>query len=341
MPDSRFHHRSGAFALGELAEIAGAKLGQGADPAKVIEDVAPLDQAGPSALSFLDNVRYKDQFAVTRAGACIVTPEMRERAPVGLALLLTPQPYKAYALVAQTFYPERKPEPSIATGAFVHPDASVGKGSVIEHGAYIGEGAEIGEGCWIEANAVVGARVKLGKGCRVGANSSISHTLAGDNIRLYPGVRIGQDGFGFAMDPAGHVKVPQLGRVIIEDSVEIGANTTIDRGSGPDTVIGRGTWIDNLVQIGHNVRIGRGCVIVAQVGISGSTVIDDYAVLAGQVGVAGHLHIGKGAMVAAQSGVAKDVPAGDRQMGSPARPAREYMKQAAALQRLAKKETRS
>ncbi len=341
MPDPRFHHRSGALKLGKLAGIAGAALGPGADPEKIIDDVASLDQAGALDISFLDNVRYKEQFAATKAGACIIAPEMQNIAPTGVALLLTKHPYKAYALAAQAFYPEPKPAPSVSEGAFIHPKAVIGKGCVIERGSYIGEGAEIGEGARIEPNAVIGAFVKIGSECRIGANASISHTLIGDHVRIYPGCRIGQDGFGFAIDPAGHVKVPQLGRVIIEDSVEIGANTCIDRGSGPDTVIGAGAWIDNLVQIGHNVKIGRGCVIVSQVGISGSTVIDDYAMLAGQAGIAGHLHIGKGAQIGAQAGVMRDVPAGEKQMGSPSMPARRFMRQIAMMERLIRKEEKN
>ena len=154
---------------------------------------------------------------------------------------------------------------------------------------------------------------------------------------VYTLARIGQDGFGFAIDPAGFVKVPQLGRVIIEDSVEIGANTTIDRGAGPDTVIGQGTWIDNLVQIGHNVKIGKGCVIVSQAGISGSTIIDDFVMIGGQAGIAGHLHVGSGAKVAAQSGIMRNIPAGEEQMGYPALPMKQFMRQIATLNRLSKK----
>lgn len=254
-----------------------------------------------------------------------------------MALLLTPHPYKAYALAAQAFYPQNMPDSSVSDGAFIDPGAQLGEGCVIEHGAVIGAEAEIGDRCWVEANAVIGGRVKLGNDCRVGTNATVTHCLAGDHVRVYPGCRIGQDGFGFAIAPEGYVKVPQLGRVIIGDNVEIGANTTIDRGSGPDTEIGSGTWIDNLVQIAHNVKIGKGCVIVSQVGISGSTVIEDYAVLAGQAGVAGHLRIGTGARIGAQAGVMRDVPAGEEQLGSPALPLRQSMRQFAALGRLVKK----
>jgi UDP-3-O-[3-hydroxymyristoyl] glucosamine N-acyltransferase len=184
---------------------------------------------------------------------------------------------------------------------------------------------------------VIGRNVQIGEHVRVGASATVSHAHIGDHSRLYTGVRIGQDGFGFAIDPRGHVKVPQLGRVIIEGHVEIGANTCIDRGAGPDTVIGQGTWIDNLVQIGHNVRIGRGCIIVSQVGIAGSTVLEDFVAIGGQGGISGHLHIGQGARIAAGSGVIKDIPAGEEQMGYPAQPIRDFMKQVAFMKRLIKK----
>lgn len=341
MADPRFHKVSGPFTIKELAAIAGAEPDEGADPEKLVKDVAALDQAGPDNLSFLDNVRYRDQFENSRAGVCIVAPEMNKLAPAGMALLYSANPYKSYALVASAFYPEQRPAPSVAKHAFIGEGVMLGEGCIVEYGAVIGEGARIGRGTWIEANAVIGARVEIGENCRIGAGSTISHSLIGNKVRIYPGCRIGQDGFGFAIDPAGHVKVPQLGRVIIEDSVEIGANTTIDRGSGPDTVIGQGTWIDNLVQIGHNVKLGRGCVIVAQVGISGSTVIDDYAVLAGQAGIAGHLHVGKGAKIGAQSGVMRDVPPGAEMLGSPALPIRQTMKNLAMLSRLTKDKLKS
>ncbi|HEY8190761.1 MAG TPA: UDP-3-O-(3-hydroxymyristoyl)glucosamine N-acyltransferase [Micavibrio sp.] len=336
MADPRFFQRSGPFTLGVLAGMVKAEIGRGS-PDIVLEDVAPLDQAGAGHLSFLDNIRYRDAFRSSKACACIVSPDMVELAPDGMALLVTKAPYKSYALAAQLFYPDHWPEARIAESARLHPSVKTGKGCVIEEGAVIAEGAELGDGCWIEANAVIGRNVVLGPRCRVGAGATLSHCQVGQATRFYPGARIGQDGFGFAIDPAGHVKVPQLGRVIVGDHVEVGANTTIDRGAGPDTIIGDGAWIDNLVQIGHNVKIGRGCIIIAQVGISGSAVLEDYAVLAGQAGVAGHLTIGKGARIAAQSGIMKDVPAGAEMMGYPALPIRQFMRQVATLNRLIQK----
>jgi UDP-3-O-[3-hydroxymyristoyl] glucosamine N-acyltransferase len=198
----------------------------------------------------------------------------------------------------------------------------------------IGPRAQIGAGTRIEANAVIGAGVVVGPECWIGAGSSLTHCILGRRVRIHSGVRVGQDGFGFSLGPKGHLPVPQLGRVIIEDFVNIGANTTIDRGAGPDTLIGTGSVIDNLVQIAHNVKLGRGCVIAAQCGISGSSTLGDFVILGGQVGIAGHLNIGTGVRVAAQSGVTKDIPAGQEWVGFPAAPRRQYWKELAKLKKL-------
>jgi UDP-3-O-[3-hydroxymyristoyl] glucosamine N-acyltransferase len=336
MADPRFFTKSQSFTLQSLCEITAARLHDQSSADFQIEDVAPLDRATSSELSFLDNIRYKDQFSQTKAGACFVHPDLVDLAPANTNLLVTEAPYTAYAKAAQALYPQTMPEASISPQAHIADSAQIGNSCVVEAGAVIQDNAKIGDHCWIEAGAVIGSHVELGDYGRVGPNATISHSIIGKHVRLYPGCRIGQDGFGFAMDPAGFVKVPQLGRVIIEDGVEIGANTTIDRGAGPDTVIGAGTWIDNLVQIGHNVKVGKCCVIVSQAGISGSTVLEDFVVLGGQVGVAGHLHLGKGARIAAQSGLMRNVPAGEEQMGSPAQPMKQYLRQVAALNRLIK-----
>ncbi|MFM2044334.1 MAG: putative UDP-3-O-3-hydroxymyristoyl glucosamine N-acyltransferase [Pseudomonadota bacterium] len=331
MPDPRFFERAGPFTLAHLASIAGATLAGEADPDRLVQDVAPLDTAGPGHLSFLDNRKYADQFARSGAGACLVHPDLAARAPAGMALLVTRKPYRGYALCAQAFYPVPAPANGISPAAHVHPTARIGDGTELAPGAVVEAGAEIGVGCRIAPNAVIGRNVRIGTGCVIGANASLSHCILGDRVVIYPGARIGQDGFGFAMDAAGHVRVPQLGRVIIEDDVEVGANTTIDRGAGPDTVIGRGSMIDNLVQIGHNVTLGPGCVIVAQSGISGSTRLDHHVVLAAQAGITGHLRIGAGARIAAQSGVMRDVAPGEQVGGSPAVPVRQWLKQVALL----------
>lgn len=337
MPDRRFFTAAPPLTLARLAEISGAELSPGTDASRRFADVAPLDQAGPDDVSFLDNRKYVAAFRRSRAGACCVHPDLAGEAPRGMALLLSQKPYRAYALIAQAFYP---PEPQRAgrhPTAVVDPTARLGPEVTVEAGAVIGPEAEIGAGCVIGVNAVIGRGVVLGERCWIGAGATVSHALVGNNVRIYPGARIGQDGFGYALDPSGPIKVPQLGRVVIEDGVEIGANTTIDRGTGPDTVIGAGCIIDNLVQIGHNVRLGRGCVIVAQVGISGSTKVGDGAMIGGQAGLTGHLSIGEGAQIAAQAGVMRDVPPHGRVGGSPAVPIRDWHRQTVALAKLARK----
>ncbi|MGQ0526778.1 MAG: UDP-3-O-(3-hydroxymyristoyl)glucosamine N-acyltransferase [Alphaproteobacteria bacterium] len=341
MADSRFFNRSAAQALKDIAKVAGAVIPAGSSLDFMVEDVASLDMAGPKDLSFFDNVKYKDQFRASRAGACIIAPKWASEAPKGMNLLVSNSPYKAYALAAQYLYPEEALFVGISDKAFIDPGAVIGQSCSIEEGVVIREGAVIGEGCRIEAHAVIGRNVVIGSFCRVGPHVSISHALVGDYVRLYPGVRVGQDGFGFAPDAGGHIKIPQLGRVIIEDHVEIGANTCIDRGSGPDTVIGRGTWIDNLVQIGHNVKVGKGCMIAGQSGIAGSSVLEDYVALGGQAGVSGHLRVGKGARIGTKAGVIQDVPPGVEQTGYPALPIRDFMRQAVLLKRLIKKDETS
>jgi UDP-3-O-[3-hydroxymyristoyl] glucosamine N-acyltransferase len=340
MADPRFFKVAGPFTLKQLAAIAGAELADGTPDDTSFADVAPLAAAGPRDVSFLDNKRYLGELPNSRAGACLLRPEHAAKAPAGMALLLSDQPYRAYALVAAAFYPDRGIEPRLAQGAIIDPSARIGAGTRVDDGAVIGPGAEIGRRCHIGATAVIGAGVVVGDDTAVGAGASLSHCLVGRRVLLHPGVRIGQRGFGFAMDPSGHLKVPQLGRVIIHDEVEIGANSTVDRGTGPDTVIGPGCMIDNLVQIGHNVRLGRGCVIVAQAGIAGSTRLDDLVVVAAQAGLVGHLTVGKGAQIAAQAGVMRDVEAGARVCGAPAIPVRQFFRQVAALQRLAEAKVR-
>lgn len=335
MADPDFFRKTSGYTVRQIADITGCRIFGDGDSAYYLEDVASLGSAGKAHLSFFENVKYRDALKGTGAGACILSEKSAQYAPEGVILLISEAPYTAYARAAAAFYPDVSPAAGISTHAIVDDGASIGEGTCIEHGAIVKAGAVIGKNCWIESGAVIGERVRLGDHCRIGTNASVSHALIGNSVRLYPGVRIGQDGFGFAIDPSGFVKVPQLGRVIIEDHCEIGANTTIDRGSGPDTVIGRGTWIDNLVQIGHNVKIGKGCVIVAQVGISGSTELEDFVVLGGQVGVSGHLKIGKGARVGAQSGVIRDIPPGEEHLGMPSVPSRQFMRQAALLGRMA------
>ena len=337
MADPRFFHRAGPFSLESLAELSGARLGDPAHAKRLIADVAPLESAGLEELTFLDNPKYVEAFSRSRAGAAFVDERMAARAPAGMALLLTRQPYKAFAHAAQAFYPAKPAAPRRASSAIIDPSAVVPADCEIGEHVVIEAGVLLGARCRIGPNTVIEVGVELGEDCQVGANVTLSHCRIGARVVLHPGVRIGQPGFGFAPDANGPVKIPQLGRVIIGDDVDIGANTTIDRGSGHDTVIGPGTMIDNLVQIGHNVVLGRGCVLAGQVGISGSTKLGDFVMAGGQAGLAGHLTIGSGARIAAKAGLMRDVEPGATVAGAPAISLKSWMRQVAILQGLARK----
>lgn len=337
MADQRFFPKSGPFTLRHLAQLTGATLAHAeGEEDRLFQDVAPLDRAGESDISFLDNTRYVESFATSKAGACFVRGKFAERAPQGMALFLCDEPYYAYALTAQAFYPAQRKTGFISPHAFIDPTARIGDQAHIAPGAVIEAGAVIGAHCSIGPGAVIHERVSLGEECQIGANSTLSHCQLGKRVIVHRGVHIGQDGFGYASSKTGAIKVPQLGRVVIEDDVEIGSGTCIDRGTGPDTVIGQGTKIDNLVQIGHNVQIGRHAIIVAQAGIAGSSRIGDGTVLGGQVGISGHLKIGAGAKIAAQSGVMGDIPPGAAYGGSPAVPVKDWHRQTIAVARLTK-----
>lgn len=342
MSDPVFFRPARALSLAEVAAIAGGRLARG-DAAAVVNSVAPLDQAGPGDLTFLDNPRYLPAFRATTAAACLCAEKHAAAAPEAVAVIVAVQPYRAMAKVLQALYPDATrltgaagAPPGISPGAHVDPTARLEDGVTVEPGAVVGAGAEIGRGTVVSANAVIGRGVRFGRDGYVGPGATITHALVGNRVIIHAGARIGQDGFGFAMGPGGHLKVPQVGRVVIQDDVEIGANTTIDRGSNRDTVVGEGTKIDNAVQIGHNVQVGRHCVLVAQTGISGSTVLGDYVALGGQAGIAGHLTIGTGAQIAGASSVKDDVPAGERVVGTPAKPIREWMREQSAVRKLAR-----
>jgi len=329
--DPRFYQRAGPHTLAAVVDAAGGE----APPRRLmLTGVAPLQTAGPNEVTFLDNRKYAAELERTEASAAIVHPDMIARVPAGTVPIVTSDPYVGWARVAALFHPLPPLRAGIHPSAVVAPDAQVHSSAEIGPLAVVGAQAEIGPRCRIAPLAVIGEGVVLGADCRIGSHASISHALLGMRVYVYPGARIGQEGFGFAVGPDGFETVPQLGRVVVGDDVEVGANTTIDRGSLHDTVIGAGSRLDNLVQIGHNVRLGRACVIVAQVGISGSTILGDHVVMAGQSGVAGHVRIGRGARVGAQAGVMSDVSAGAEVVGSPAQPRRAFFRQVALLRRL-------
>lgn len=341
MSEPFFIERVKAFSIADIADLTGAEPLAEVPLGRLIHDVATLDRAGPADLAFLDNPNYASGLATTRAGACLIAPRFEQAAPPGLALLRSREPYRAFVKVARALFPSSLRPSSlfaasgVAPGAMIHPSARVEQGATIDPGAVIGPGAEIGAGTVIAPTAVIGPGVRVGRDCAIGAGASLTHALVGDRVIIHPGCRIGQDGFGFVMGPGGHQKVPQLRRVIIQDDVEIGAGTTIDRGGIRDTIIGEGTKIDNLVQIGHNVVIGRHCVIVAQTGISGSATLQDFVVLGARVGVNNHVTIGEGAQIAAVSAVHGDVPPGAKWGGTPAKPARLWFREMKLIERLA------
>src|SRR5580658_193419 len=337
MADPRFFRAVGPFTVAEIAATTGAEIGGAGNAGLSLDDVGPLETAGPRHLSFLSNVKYAEALGRSEAGAAFVHPSFADRAPRRMTLLLSANPYLAFAKAATRFYPRPRRPAGIAASAVVDPTAMLGEEVSIGHHAVIEAGAEIGDRTQIGHNTVIGSGTVIGSDCAIADNVTLGYCLIGDRVTLFAGVRVGQDGFGFASDPSGHVKIPQLGRVLIGDDVEIGANTTIDRGAGPDTVIGAGSIIDNLVQIGHNVVLGRGCVMAAQAGSSGSTKLGDFVQLGGQVGLAGHLSIGTGAQLVAHSGVMRDIPAGVVYAGTPAVPRRQWLRQSAILGRLATK----
>jgi UDP-3-O-[3-hydroxymyristoyl] glucosamine N-acyltransferase len=349
MPD--FVRPSCELMTGEIAALTRATLRTGDAADRRIGNIAPLDAAGPSDLTFLDNSKYAGELSGTRAGACLISPRFAALAPPGLVVLETPHPYPGFVAVTRKLFPDALRPSSLygvngrATAAHVHHTARIEANVTIDPGAVIGPDAQIGADTVIAAGAVIGPNVRIGRECAIGAGASILHALIGDRVIVHPGVRIGQDGFGYLPSPKGHQKIPQTRRVIIQDDVEIGANSTIDRGATRDTVIGEGTKIDNLVQIGHNCSIGRHCLIVSQVGISGSVTIGDFVMLGGQVGIADHITIGAGAMLGARAGVMSNVPAGARWAGFPAEPAIDWKRGQATVRRLVRRgrkvETRS
>lgn len=334
--DPRFFPCAGPQTLAAVAATAGAQAD--GDGERRFDGIAPLAVAGPDQVSYLDSRRYLPQLRQSKAGAVLIGAEFAKQVPAGMVALVVGQPALAFARVAQLFHPAPQPVPGVHPSAVVAADAQLGPGCEIGPHAVIGAGAELGAGCVVGPHVVVGPGVVLGEGCRLHAHASISHTIAGAQVVLHPGARVGQEGFGLVPTPdGGFLTMPQLGRVLLGDRVEVGANATIDRGALDDTVIGPGTRIDNLVQIGHNVRTGRGCVIIAMAGISGSTTLGDYVTVAGQAGMTGHITIGDKARIAAQAGVMTDIPPGVDVMGSPSMPLREAIRAHAILRKLAKK----
>ena len=332
MPDPRFYEALAPAGVLDLAHLTGATLGEDGDGDLRIEGVAPLGHAGPALVSFLSDRKHLAALAATRAGAVFVTPALAAHAPAGCAVLQTGEPQAAYAKAAQRFHRPRRPE---SDAPLVHPTAELEEGVVLGPGVVLGAGVRIGARTEIGAYTVIGPGVCIGRDGLIGSNAAIGFALVGDRVRILSGAVIGEAGFGIAGSSAGAVDIPQLGRVILQDGVTIGACTCIDRGAYDDTVVGENTKIDNLVQVAHNCVIGRNCVLAGHVGLSGSVTVGDGAMFGGRAGIADHISIGAGARVAAAAGVMRDIPAGETWCGAPARPIRTFMKEVAWLSRSA------
>jgi UDP-3-O-[3-hydroxymyristoyl] glucosamine N-acyltransferase len=334
--DPRFFRRTGPHTLAAVVDAAGVD-GEGAEapPRRLmLHRVAPLTVATIEDVSFcLNSRKYLPALTATRAAAVIVHPDMKDSVPKTAVAIVAADPLVAWSRVAALFHPLPPVTPGIHPSAVIAASARIDPTAEVGPLAVIGENVTIGPRGRIGAMVVIGDGVQIGREVRIGPHASLSHALIGDRVFIYPGARIGQDGFGFAITPEGFHTVPQLGRVLIEDDVEVGANTTVDRGTLEDTVIGAGTRIDNLVQVGHNVHIGKACAIAALVGISGSTVLEDQVVLAGQVGLAGHLRIGRGSRIGGKAGVIGNVPPGSELVGHPAQPVRAFFKEVATIRR--------
>lgn len=336
MTDRRFYSSSGPLSLQEIATRTGSTLAADADGALMIHDVGSLASATKSDISFLTSRKYLQSFRASGASACFVTAEFAGAGPDGMALLINDHPKLAYAIIAAELFPAASAGGEISAGASIDPSARIGEATAVQVGTVIEADVKIGRGCSIGANTVIGAGVSMGDGCRIAANVTITHSLLGSNVIVHAGVRIGQDGFGYVPGPLSHCKIPHFGRVIIGDEVEIGANTTIDRGAVDDTVIGDGTKIDNLCQVGHNCKIGKNCILCAQVGLSGSVILEDFVVIGGKAGVADHVRIGMGTQLAAGSGVMSDTPPGSAFGGYPSQPIRDWHRTTIALRQLIK-----
>lgn len=337
MIDQTFYKNKGPFTLAHIAEITGAVLTDESKAEEKVAEIATMEKAGSDDICFFYDRKAKEKAANIKAKACITNDDLKTWIPYGVIVLVCPDPKQAFLKLNKAFYEEYQHQSGVDATAIIDKTAKVGKNCFIGPRVVIEENVVIGDNCRLEAGCVVGKGCQIGNNCRIGVNAYVSYCVMGNDCYIYSGARIGCDGFGFNFENGRHIRIPQVGRVIIGNDVEVGANTCIDRGALDDTVIGDGCRIDNLVQIAHNDKLGRGCVIVSQTGIAGSCTFGDYVVCGGQSGFADHLMVGSGAQIAAQSGVMRDIEPGAVVMGSPTVPFKDFMRQVAFLQRNSKK----
>ncbi len=337
MVDTRFFINKGPFSLEKVAEICEATLVDASQSSVTISDIATLEKAGEGQICFFFDKKKKAQAAEIKATACVTTEEFKDLIPQNVVVLVCANPHLAFVKLNYALYEEPRPAPEIRPTAVISKTALIGENCYIGDGVVLGDNVKIGDNCILEANCVIGHGCQIGNNCRIGANANVAYCLMGNDCYIYGGARIGWDGFGFMTLQGQHKRIPQVGRVIIGNDVEVGANACIDRGALDDTVIGDGCRIDDLVMVAHNIKLGKGCILVSQTGIAGSCTFGDYVVCGGQTGFADHLNIGSGAQIAAQSGIMRDVEAGAVVMGSPAVPIKDFMRQVAFLQKAGKK----
>ncbi len=326
MPDARFFQTLEPLSVAALAERIGGAVMRGGET--LIAQVAPLSSADGGAVAFMGDWKFAETLKTTRAG-CVIVPEAAvDAVPPGAAAIVSREPQAAWARAALALH-----RPILLDIAASASDVCEDDTVILAPGVVVGRGARIGRGTRIGANTVIGPGVQIGRDCQIGANVTIGFALMGDRVTLLAGARLGEAGFGAAGSSAGPVDVPQLGRVILQDGVTVGANSCIDRGAYDDTVIGENTKIDNLVQIGHNCIIGRNVLIAAHTGISGSVTVGDNVMFGGKAGIGDHITIGDGARVAAGAGVLADIPAGETWSGYPAKPIRQFLRETVWLAR--------
>jgi UDP-3-O-[3-hydroxymyristoyl] glucosamine N-acyltransferase len=341
MSDPRFFENSGPFSLIDINNLIKGELSCDNENT-LITDISTLKFAGNSEITFFQDPAYKSDLSKTKASVCLIKKEHKGLAPSNLNLIFSENPYMDFTLISQSFYPnEILPKSTSAydkskSSDGIEHSAAVDSSATIEEGAVIGSQAIIGKNSTVSSNAVIGKGVQIGSNCFIGANVSITHSIIGDGNIIHQGSSIGQDGFGFAMSPLGHKKIPQVGRVLIQDDIEIGANCSIDRGSIQDTIIKKGTKIDNMVHIAHNCIIGENCIIAGMVGLAGSTTLEDFVVMGAKSGAVGHITIGMGSQIAAKAGVSKTLPPGKKWAGFPIREMDLWKKDLSQIRKLSK-----